>query len=63
MKNCRRNGVIDMIIYVLWELHNGVEPRIKTAYTSKRKALKKLGEWSNRPSEHNYYMRELEVIE
>jgi len=52
-----------MIIYVIWELHNGVEPRIKTAYISKRKALKKLGEWSNRTSEHHYYMKELEVIE
>lgn len=52
-----------MIIYLIYEMHNGVEPRLRTGYTNKRKALKKLEEWSNRVSEHIYYMKEFEVIE
>ena len=54
------------IIYLVWELHNGVEPRLRTAYFNKRTAYRKVKEWNNREkkenSEHKYYIRELEVF-
>ena len=54
-----------MIIYLIWELHNGVEPRLRTAYTNKKTAYKKVDEWNNREKEerHKYYIKELEVRE
>ena len=55
------------IIYLIYELHNGVEPRLRTAYFNKRKASRKVEEWNNREikenSEHRYYIKEFEVIE
>ena len=55
------------IIYLVWELHNGVEPRLRTAYFNKRKANRKVEEWNNREmkenSGHKYYIKEFEVIE
>lgn len=60
-------GCEKMIIYLIYELHNGVKPRLRTGYTNKRKALKKVEEWNNRElkedSDHRYYMKEFEVIE
>ena len=54
-------------IYHIFELHNGIEPRLKTAYLNKRKAQRKVDEWNNREikenSEHRYYIKEFEVIE
>ena len=55
------------IIYLICELHNGVEPRLRTAYFNKRKASRKVEEWNNREmkedSKHRYYIKEFEVIE
>lgn len=54
-------------IFLIYELHNGVEPRLRTAYFNKRKASRKVGEWNNRErkedSKHRYYIKEFEVIE
>ena len=54
------------LIYLIYELHNGVEPRLRTAYFSKRKASRKVEEWNNREKkerlEHQYYIKEFEVI-
>ena len=56
-----------MIIYLIWERHNGVEPRLRTAYFKKRTAYRKVEEWNNREkkenSKHRYYIREFEVKE
>lgn len=48
-------------IYLIWEKHNGVERRLKTAYFSKTDAYRKMNEWNNRTKEHTYYIKELEV--
>ena len=48
-------------IYLIWEKHNGVEPRLKTAYFSKSDVYRKMNEWNNRIKEHIYYVKELEV--
>lgn len=48
-------------IYLIWEKHNGVERRLKTAYFSKTDAYRKMNEWNNRTNEHTYYIKELEV--
>lgn len=54
-------------IFLIYELHNGVKPRLRTAYFNKRKASRKVEEWNNRErkedSEHRYYIKEFEVIE
>ena len=54
------------LIYLIYELHNGVEPRLRTGYMNKRDAYRKVEEWNNREtkweSEHRYYVKELEVI-
>lgn len=56
-----------MIIYLIWERHNGVERRLRTAYVNKRKAYRKVEEWNNREKKedcgHWYYVREFEVRE
>lgn len=56
-----------MIIYHIFELHNGVEPRLRMAYTNKKIAHKKVVELNNREernaSDSKYYMKEFEVYE
>lgn len=56
-----------MIIYHIFELHNGVEPRLRMAYISKKSANKKVVELNNREkrngSDSKYYMKEFEVYE
>jgi hypothetical protein len=54
-----------MIVYLIYELHNGVTPRLRTGYINKRKAYKKMEEWNNREKDelHSYYVKEFEVIE
>lgn len=56
-----------MIIYLIWERHNGVQPRLRTGYLNKRTAHRKVEEWNNREkkenSEHRYYVREFEIRE
>lgn len=56
-----------MIIYHIFELHNGVKPRLRMAYTKKRTAYKKVIELNNREkrngSNSKYYMKEFEVYE
>ena len=53
-------------VYLIWELHNGVRPRLRTGYFNKSKAYRKLEEWNNREkkwgSEHSYYIIEFELI-
>lgn len=55
------------IIYLIYELHHGVEPRLRTGYFNRRLACRKVDEWNNREekegSEHKYYIREFEVFE
>lgn len=36
------------IIYLIWELHNGVEPRLRTGYFDKKKAYQTIEQWNNR---------------
>ena len=52
-------------IYLIWELHNGVERRLKTGYMDKKSAYKKVEVWNNREKKedcgHRYYVREFEV--
>ncbi len=56
-----------MIVYLIYELHNGVEPRLRTGYANRRTAYKKVEEWNNREkkeeSKHRYYIKEFEVRE
>jgi len=52
-----------LIVYLIYELHNGVEPRLRTGYVNRRTAYKKVEEWNNREKVHNYYIKEFEVIE
>lgn len=52
-----------MIVYLIYELHNGVEPRLKTGYINKKTAHKKIEEWNNRENEHKYYIKDFEVHE
>lgn len=56
-----------MIIYHIFELHNGVEPRLRMAYTNKKSANKKVVELNNREkrngSDSKYYLKEFEVYE
>ena len=56
-----------MIIYHIFELHNGVEPRLRMVYTNKKSANKKVVELNNREkrngSDSKYYMKEFEVYE
>lgn len=56
-----------MIIYHIFELHNGVEPRLRMAYMNKKIAHKKVKELNNREkrngSDSKYYMKEFEVYE
>jgi hypothetical protein len=54
-----------LIVYLIYELYNGVEPRLRTRYVNRRNAYKKVEEWNNREKEkvHSYYIKEFEVIE
>ena len=53
-----------MTVYLIYELHNGVEPRLRTGNVNKRTAYKKVEEWNNREKKvHSYYIKEFEVIE
>ena len=54
-----------MIIYLIYELNNGVEPRLRTGYANRRTAYKKVEELNNREKEevHSYYIKEFEVRE
>lgn len=56
-----------MIIYHIFELHNGVESRLRMAYTNKKSANKKVIELNNREkrngSDSKYYLKEFEVYE
>ena len=56
-----------MIIYHIWELHNGVKPRLRYGYTNRRSANKKVVELNNREkkngSNSKYYLKEFEVYE
>ena len=53
-------------IYLIFELHNGVEPRLRTGYCNRKSAHKKVEEWNNREknwnSPHRYNIREFEVV-
>ena len=51
------------IIYMIYEMHNGVEPRLRTAYFNRKSAYKKVEEWNNREKNerHEYYIKEFEV--
>lgn len=55
------------IVYLIYELHNGVRPRLRTGYLDKKSAYRKVEEWNNREkkweSEHRYYVKEFEVYE
>ena len=50
------------IIYLIYELHNGVDARLRTGYMNKRWAYRKVEEWNNREkkenSKHMYYVFE-----
>ena len=48
-------------IFLIYELHNGVEPRLLTGYLNRKSAYKKADEWNNREDIHSYYVREFEV--
>lgn len=56
-----------MIIYHIFELHNGVEPRLRYGYINRRTAYKKVVELNNREkkngSNSKYYLKEFEVYE
>lgn len=53
------------IIYLVWERHNGVDPRLRRAYFNKKSAYKSVEMANNREkkegSKHRYYVREFEV--
>ena len=55
------------VVYLIWELHNGVERRLKTGYFDKKLAYKKVDEWNNREKKwgtnSRYYVKEFMVIE
>lgn len=63
----QNNGDNVMIIYHIWELHNGFEPRLRMAYVNKRTAYTKVVELNNREKKNNsnskYYIKEFEVYE
>jgi len=42
-----------LIVYLIYELHNGVEPRLRTGYANRRTAYKKVEEWNNREKKKN----------
>ena len=50
-----------VVIYLIYELHNGVEPRLRTGYLNRKSAYKKVEEWNNREDIHKYHVREFEV--
>lgn len=56
-----------MIIYLVYELHNGFEPRLRRGYLNRKTAYKNVEERNNREkkegSKHRYYIKEFEVIE
>lgn len=53
-----------MIVYLIYELHNGVERRLKSGYANKKLAYKKVEEWNKwNKGVHEYYVREFEIYE
>lgn len=54
-------------IYLIWELHNGVEPRLRMGYSNKKSANNKVVELNNREkrngSDSKYYLKEFEIYE
>lgn len=48
-------------IFLIYELHNGVEPRLRTGYLNRKSAYRKVEEWNSREDIHSYYVREFEV--
>ena len=51
------------LIYLIYELHNGVEPRLRTGYLNRKSAYRKVEEWNNREDIHSYYVKEFEIWE
>ena len=56
-----------MFIYHVFELHNGVEPRLRKGYLNRKTAYKMVEESNNREkkegSKHRYYVKKFEVCE
>lgn len=52
-----------MIIYMIWEMHHGIEPRLKTAYLNRKSAYRKVEQWNKWEDEHEYFIKEFEVRE
>ena len=51
-------------IYLIWELHNKVEPRLLTAYFSKEKAEMRVNQLKEREGDvHDWYIKPFEVRE
>ena len=51
-------------IYIIWELHNKVEPRLLTAYFSKEKAEMRVNQLKEREGDvHDWYIKPFEVRE
>ena len=50
-------------IYLIYELHNGVEPRLRYGYMRRKPAYQKVEELNNRENSLNYYVKEFKVIE
>lgn len=55
------------VIYLIWELHNGVRPRLRSGHMDKKSAYKTVEVWNNREkkwdSKHRYYVKEFEIYE
>lgn len=53
------------VIYLIWELHNGVSPRLRDGYFDKKSAYKSVEMRNNREkkenSKHRYYVKEFEI--
>ena len=53
------------IVYLIWELHNGVKPKLRDGYLNRKSAYKSVEERNNREkregSKHRYYVREFEL--
>jgi hypothetical protein len=56
-----------VIVYLIYERHNGTEPRLRLGYTDKRRAHRLVTERNNREkkegSKHRYYVKEFEIKE
>ena len=60
-----KKQLIKLKIYLIWELHNGVTPRLRDGFLNKKSAYKSVEIRNNREkkegSKHRYYVREFEV--